>query len=49
MPTDLAQFSWLKGLSVLIPNTWVLAASKSRMRLSKAGMQVLQPGVQSNG
>ncbi len=25
MPTALAQFSWLKGLSVLIPSTWVFA------------------------
>ena len=49
MPTDFAQFSWLKGLSVLIPSTWVFAASKSLMRLSKAGMQVDQPGVQSSG
>src|SRR2546426_148009 len=43
MPTVFAQFSWLKGLSVLIPSTWVLAVSKSPMRLSKAGMQVLEP------
>ena len=49
MPTDFAQFSWLNGLSVLIPMTWVFAASKSRMRRSKAGMQVDQPGVQSSG
>ena len=49
MPTDLAQFSWLNGLSVEIPNTWVSAASKSLMRLSKAGMHALQPGVQSSG
>jgi hypothetical protein len=49
MPTDFAQFSWLNGLSVEIPSTWVFAASKSLTRLSKAGMQVLQPGVQSSG
>jgi hypothetical protein len=34
---------------VLIPSTWVLAASKSFTRLSKAGMHVDQPGVQSSG
>src|SRR5215471_7457702 len=45
MPTALAQFSWLNGLSVLIPRTWVFTASKSPMRLSKAGMQVLQHDV----
>ena len=49
MPTDFAQLSWLKGLSVEIPSTWVLALSKSPMRLSKAGMHLLQPGVQSSG
>lgn len=49
MPTDFAQASWLKGLSVLIPSTWVCVASNSLMRRSKAGMQVEQPGVQSSG